>query len=161
MSNGRASRATLHLRLIRMCDRVTQESCQSIRRRSAIRGIVGAYLALPARGRTQGGDQSVVAGATCEVLLKKHQVPGAVVAFVERGGISWIAAKGFADKGVQPMGAETSFEAASLSKPVFACAVLRLCEQGKLSLDSELGGLLREEDLPSDVGFRRVTVRQI
>jgi CubicO group peptidase (beta-lactamase class C family) len=141
---------------------VTATSSPGISRRDVICRVAGASLSLLGSGLAQDREPAGAAAAACKGLLKKHDVPGAAIAFAERGEIRWIVAKGLADKGSgRPMGADARFEAASLSKPAFACAVLRLCEQGKLSLDAELSGILREEDLPSDVGFRRVTVRQI
>ena len=59
------------------------------------------------------------------------------------------------------MTAATRFESASLSKPVFACAVLLLCEQGRLALETQLGELLPTRDLLEDQRFLKATVRQI
>jgi len=95
-------------------------------------------------------------------MLKAHDVPGAAVAFAERGSVSWVVGQGVAERSTgRAVTAETPFEAASLSKPAFACAVLRLCSLGALSLETEVGDVLGDEDLPSDAGIRRVRVKQI
>src|SRR5262245_12724820 len=57
--------------------------------------------------------------------------------------------------------ATTPFQTASLSKPVFAVAVLRLCEQGTITLDTELGSVLPKEDLSTEDDLSRVRVRHI
>jgi CubicO group peptidase (beta-lactamase class C family) len=81
-------------------------------------------------------------------MLKAHDVPGAAVAFAERGSVSWVVGQGVAERSTgRAVTAETPFEAASLSKPAFACAVLRLCSLGALSLEAEVGDLLGDEDL--------------
>lgn len=100
--------------------------------------------------------------ATVVQALKTHAVPGAQICLVDPPRAMWNFAAGVADKSSgRAMTAATRFEAASLSKPVFACAVLRLCEQGKLSLDAQLGELLPARDLPDDQRFPKVSVRQI
>ena len=50
----------------------------------------------------------------------------------------------------QPVEDSTVFEAASLSKPVFAYAVLKLVEQGKLDLDAPLSGYLPTPHIVDD-----------
>jgi CubicO group peptidase (beta-lactamase class C family) len=72
--------------------------------------------------------------------LKAHQVPGVQVAVLERGRVVWYQSYGVARafRPNQPVTDETIFEAASLSKPVFAYAVLRLAEEGMLDLDAPL-----------------------
>lgn len=94
--------------------------------------------------------------------LKIHGVPGCQVCVVESPKPVWNFEAGFSEiSGGRAMTVATRFEAASLSKPVFACAVLRLCEQGLLSMDAQLGELLPAKDLPDDRRFLKVNVRQI
>jgi CubicO group peptidase (beta-lactamase class C family) len=72
-------------------------------------------------------------------LLKKDAVPGAAIAVIRGAKTVWV--HGFGSKLAvtgQPVTAETIFEAASLSKPVFAYGVLKLVDQGKLGLDVPL-----------------------
>jgi len=72
-------------------------------------------------------------------LLEEGIVPGLSVALVQKGELVWH--RGFGVKNSQtkePVGANTTFEAASLSKPVFAYAVLKLVDAGKMNLDTPL-----------------------
>ena len=66
-------------------------------------------------------------------------VPGLGMAVVEQGRLAWSAEFGVANAVLgTPVDARTLFEAASLSKPVFAYAVLQLVDQGRLQLDTPL-----------------------
>src|SRR5262249_24556560 len=59
-------------------------------------------------------------------LMKAADVPGLSIALVRNGNIAWVHAFGVKDsKSKDPVTNETVFEAASLSKPVFALAVLK------------------------------------
>ncbi len=58
--------------------------------------------------------------------------------------------------------AETLFQAASISKPVFAVAVMRLAESGKLDLDADINDYLDDIEIPQFDGKRhKFTLRQI
>jgi CubicO group peptidase (beta-lactamase class C family) len=73
----------------------------------------------------------------CRLTAQAH-VEGAAVAVFDNGGVSTIGC-GKRDRAQrQPVTPETVFEAASLSKPVFAYAVLKLVQEGKLDLDAPL-----------------------
>lgn len=89
--------------------------------------------------------QSGVLGDTAELrkrlptLLRDAEVPGVSIAVVSRGARVWTTSAGIAeDSSGQSVTDTTIFEAASLSKPVFAYAVLQLVEKGELSLDTPL-----------------------
>ena len=72
-------------------------------------------------------------------LMKKGDVPGMSIAVIRDGKLAWN--RGFGVKNSSTKEAvteETVFEAASLTKPVFAYAVLKLVYQGKLDLDMPL-----------------------
>jgi CubicO group peptidase (beta-lactamase class C family) len=59
--------------------------------------------------------------------------------------------------------ADTLFQAASISKPVSALAILRLVESGKLQLDQDVNEVLKSWKIPSN-GFTsdmKVTLRRM
>ena len=72
-------------------------------------------------------------------LLAETKVPGLGIAVVENGMLAWRGSYGLADV---ETGArirdDTLFQAGSVSKTVFAYAVMKLCERGVLSLDEPL-----------------------
>jgi CubicO group peptidase (beta-lactamase class C family) len=62
-------------------------------------------------------------------LMKRTGVPGLAIAVIREGKTTWLHGFGMKDvKTAAPVTGETVFEAASLSKPVFAYAVLKLVE---------------------------------
>lgn len=75
------------------------------------------------------------------------KVPGVSIAVVHRGELEWAKAYGEARPGV-PATTETLFQAGSISKPVAAMAALRLVEQGRLSLDTDINTYLKSWKLP-------------
>jgi CubicO group peptidase (beta-lactamase class C family) len=88
------------------------------------------------------------------------QVPGVQVAAVENGRVTEHA-YGLADASSGTRVDEgTVFEAASLSKPVFAFAVLRLAREGRFDLDRPLDAYLPEPYL-KDPRSRLVTARLV
>lgn len=94
-------------------------------------------------------------------LLEQHAVPGLSIAFVRGDSVQWSAGFGTTRTGAGiPVTAQTVFEAASLSKPVFALLVLRLVEEGVLDLNTPLH---QYRSLPegSDPRLRDVTARHV
>src|SRR5262245_64585511 len=72
-------------------------------------------------------------------LMDEHRVPGLSIAVIRDASLLWT--QGFGIKSVstkEPVTPDTVFEAASLSKPAFAYAALRLFERDKRSLDVPL-----------------------
>jgi len=96
-------------------------------------------------------------------LMAKADVPGLSIALIRDGKPYWN--HGFGVKNSQtkePVTAETVFEAASLSKPVFAYAVLKLVDQGKLDLDAPLNTYLPGNyDAGDDVRINKITARKV
>lgn len=95
--------------------------------------------------------------------ITEHNVPGLSIALVRGGQTVW--SKGFGvrnKKTAEPVDDQTVFEAASLTKPVFAYAVLALCEQGRLDLDEPLAKSLPEPYTDDESGFlKQVTARHV
>ena len=76
-------------------------------------------------------------------VLRISGVPGLSMAVVRDGRVVWAGAFGTRNDSAQtPVDTATVFEAASLSKPVFAYLVLRLADRGELDLDRPLAEML-------------------
>lgn len=93
-------------------------------------------------------------------LLELAAVPGLALATVDEGGVIPRAAGRACLQPRRGAGDGTVFEAASLGKPLFAYAVLRLADAGVLDLDRPLYDYLAspEADTPR---MRRVTARHV
>ncbi|MBV8866302.1 MAG: beta-lactamase family protein [Acidobacteriaceae bacterium] len=82
------------------------------------------------------------------------------IAGIQRGKTIWVHGFGVKEDGTsQPVTAETVFEAASLSKPVFAYGVLKLVDRGKLGLDVPLTTYLPKPYIPGDQRLAKITAR--
>src|SRR5271170_5772051 len=93
-------------------------------------------------------------------LMKKDGVPGLAMAVIRDGKTTWVHGFGLKEvKTGQPVTGETVFEAASLSKPVFAYGVLKLVEQGKLGLDDPLTNYLPKPYIAGDDRLVKITAR--
>ena len=102
--------------------------------------------------------------------LKDAIVPGMAIAVIEDGRVAWQGAFGVRDADSKaPVTEDTVFEAASLSKPVFAYAVMKLVDRGVIALDRPLAEYLAEADLKEayqpavsgDVRWKRITARMV
>ncbi|HKA21601.1 MAG TPA: serine hydrolase domain-containing protein [Blastocatellia bacterium] len=96
-------------------------------------------------------------------LMKAADVPGLSIALVQDGKVAWVRAFGVKDsKSKAPVTDETVFEAASLSKPVFAYAVLKLVDAGQIDLDKPLNQYLPGDyDVGPDPRLSQVTPRRV
>jgi CubicO group peptidase (beta-lactamase class C family) len=94
--------------------------------------------------------------------LREAQVPGLSIAALDGARMAWQHQTGLAHAQTgQAVGADALFEAASLSKPVFAWLVLRLAEQGRLVLDEPLVRTLRPEWVEYHPWNARITAREV
>lgn len=93
-------------------------------------------------------------------LLREKNVAGAALGIISEGRLAWQGAYGFKDAGTrEPVDAHTTFEAASVSKTVFAYAALKLCERGTLAPDRPLTAYTRTRFVADDPRLDRVTLR--
>jgi CubicO group peptidase (beta-lactamase class C family) len=96
-------------------------------------------------------------------LLARYGVPGAAVGVIRDGEIMWVKGYGLADVGkavsVTP---DTKFNGGSISKSITAWGVMRLVQQGKISLDEPVETYLRRWKIPaSQFDSRKVTIRRL
>jgi CubicO group peptidase (beta-lactamase class C family) len=96
-------------------------------------------------------------------LTKLADVPGASAALIQDGRIVWTKGFGVASAETnEPVTGETVFEAASLSKVVFAYGVLKLVDEGKLDLDTPLNKYLGNNyDVGDDPRLNLITARRV
>ena len=96
--------------------------------------------------------------------MQFYKSPGVSIAVINYGRIEWARAYGVQKTGGKsPVTTETVFQAASISKPVVAMAALRLVEQRKLALDSDVNKSLKSWRIPENdfTATERVTLRRI
>ncbi len=81
---------------------------------------------------------------TLQEVIQKYCVPGVSVAVIKDFAIDWVKGLGSADVlSALPVDAQTLFQAASISKPVTAMAVLKLTQEGRMSLDADVNTMLK------------------
>ncbi|WP_394351892.1 serine hydrolase domain-containing protein [Spirosoma agri] len=72
-------------------------------------------------------------------MMDSTGIPGLSIALIENGKVAWSGGVGVKNKGTkEPVSTQTLFRGASLGKPLFAYAVLKLSEQKKIALDTPL-----------------------
>ena len=91
------------------------------------------------------------AGKSLAELMETHGISALSVAVVEDYRLHWARAYGVADEATGALAdAETLFQAASISKPVSAMAVLRAVQDGLFKLDDDINSILRSWKLQDD-----------
>lgn len=95
-------------------------------------------------------------------LMESADIPGLSLAIIEDGKLTSVKAYGVRDTATgEPVTIDTVFQAASLSKPVFAYLVFRLVEKGLLDLDQPLADHLPYPRLKHDQRYKKITARMI
>jgi CubicO group peptidase (beta-lactamase class C family) len=105
----------------------------------------------------------LIAGLETQIpsLMAAARVPGLSIAIVKNAALAWSRGFGVLTAGSNvPVDADTVFEAGSVSKTVFAYAVMKLCEKKILDLDTPLTKYVSERWLP-DPRFNQITARQV
>jgi CubicO group peptidase (beta-lactamase class C family) len=95
-------------------------------------------------------------------LMDEFHVPGVSIAIVKDAKLHWRRGFGFKDAlSKEPVDNDTVFEAASMSKPVFAYAAMKLCEKGVLGLDTPLTKYTSDRFLQGDPRLDLITARHV
>ena len=90
--------------------------------------------------------------------MAKHRIPGLALEVVQHGKATKTAAYGFANlEWSMPATPETVFEIGSVTKQFTAACVLRLVEEGKLSLDDKISRYLKG----APAGWSGITIRHL
>ncbi|HEV8383720.1 MAG TPA: serine hydrolase domain-containing protein [Candidatus Acidoferrales bacterium] len=101
---------------------------------------------------------------TLQQLMERFNVPGVSIAVIKDFKIHWAKTYGVADVVTKaPVTPETMFQAASISKPVTALAVMRAVQMGKLNLDEDVNHYLKSWKVPENefTRGRPVTLRAL
>lgn len=91
--------------------------------------------------------------------LDSLDLPALSVAFISDGKVVFHRTLGVAAIGGKKVDNQSMFEAASLSKPVFASLALKMVEEGKLDLDKPLYQYLPFPEIAHDERYKRITAR--
>jgi CubicO group peptidase (beta-lactamase class C family) len=95
-------------------------------------------------------------------LMSEVDVPGVSIACVQDGKLAWARAFGMKNSlSKAPVDNETLFEAASISKTVFAYAALKLCERGIIELDTPLTHYTPARFAEGDARLDKITARHV
>lgn len=125
------------------------------------RAVFAALVTLAACGLPRTAPDTADLAREIPRLLRVSGIPGLSMAVVQNGRVVWAGAFGTLNDSAQtPLNPGTIFEAASLSKPVFAYMVLRLADRGEFDLDRPLYEMLEYPRLAhDDERYKRITAR--
>jgi CubicO group peptidase (beta-lactamase class C family) len=139
-------------------------------------GLAVLMWTTPAAGQTIADVQALIEGPQTEAggeglgdrtfaeLMEEFGVPGVSVAVIRDFQLHWAKGYGLTDVETQrPVDVETLFQAASISKPVAAMAVLKAVEEGLFGLEDDINDVLTSWTLDG-AGFTerfRVTPRSL
>jgi CubicO group peptidase (beta-lactamase class C family) len=88
---------------------------------------------------------------TLKDRMEFHKVPGVSIAVIHNYKIEWAAAYGWADKTEKrPVTTGTLFQAASISKSLNGVGVLKLAQDNKLDLNTDINSYLKSWKFPYD-----------
>jgi CubicO group peptidase (beta-lactamase class C family) len=90
--------------------------------------------------------------------------PGAGIGVLANFDVAWVRGIGVTTAGTAgaAVAPDTPFQVGSISKPVFALAVMRLVQDGVLDPDADVNSYLKSWQIPANEGWApRVTLRQL
>jgi CubicO group peptidase (beta-lactamase class C family) len=96
--------------------------------------------------------------------MAHYKVPGVSIAVIDGGRVAWARGVGVKEAGgSDSITPTTLFQAASISKPVTATAMLRLVERGTLTLDADVNRDLTSWKVPENrfTATEKVTLRRL
>lgn len=95
-------------------------------------------------------------------MMAYYAIPGASLGIIKQDEL--LFSKAYGVKNIltkEAVDASTIFQAASITKPVFAYTVLRLVDKGLIDLDKPLYHYLAFEELEGDERYKKMTARHV
>lgn len=97
-----------------------------------------------------------------EQRMAETSTPAVSVGVIDDFEVAWTRGFGTLAAGAAPATAHTPFQCGSISKPVFALAVMKLAETGTIDLDADVNDTLASWRVPANDGWQpRVSLRQL
>lgn len=94
-------------------------------------------------------------------VISKYDIPGVALSVAKDGRLVYARGFGVADRDTkEPVQPDSLFRVASVSKPLTAMAVLKLVEEGKVSLDTKVLSFVGRQ-ATGDVRYGNITVRHL
>ncbi len=103
-------------------------------------------------------------GWTIEERMAHYGIPGVSIAVIDDYRIAWVKSYGVMDTASKrPVTDSTLFQAASISKPVFTMAALKLVQDGALRLEEDVNMQLRSWKVPENefTHIEKVTLKRL
>lgn len=127
-----------------------------------LQGVRGSSDDLPVSGRVLPGLEAL--DGVVLPILEAHAIPGAQIAMAHEGRLMVARAYGFADVQARlPMLPETRMVLASVSKVITAQTILKLVDEGRITLEDRVFGWFRElrppEGRREDPRLAEITIR--
>jgi N-acyl-D-amino-acid deacylase len=99
-------------------------------------------------------------------LMRKHGIPGGAVAVVRDGKLIYARGFGYADvESKTPVQPDALFRIASVSKPITGVAIMKLVEEGRLTLDDRVAPIIAHlapaPGATVDPRWEQITIRQL
>jgi len=99
-------------------------------------------------------------------LMRKYAIPGGAVAVVRDGKLIYARGFGYADvENKTPVQPDALFRIASVSKPITAVAIMKLVEEGKLTLDARVAPLIAHltpaQGATVDPRWEQITIKHL
>ncbi|MBD2841452.1 serine hydrolase domain-containing protein [Erythrobacter rubeus] len=130
-------------------------------RKSIVGIMAAATIALAApqlSARSETGSAPAEVSEVAAAALERDNIAGIGMARIEDGAVVWTGYWGEQSPGV-PVTAETAFNTASVAKTIIAETVLRLSDQGRMSLDDPIAEHYMHPDLGEDPHYAALTPR--
>ena len=129
---------------------------------SALLSLIGPTISYSAQTLSKSSATNADLDKLIPQWLSETNTPGLSLAIITNGKMTWNKAFGVKNTTSQePVDLNTVFEAASVSKTVFAYAVMKLCEKKILNLDTRLSQYYPNLFSNGDPRLLNITARQV